>query len=162
MNYFKSTNDIENIKISNKTTDLQPNPLQCNFHPEGLPLFTSPYISKEHTQFLFGAACSSAQVEAGITNNQWTRWVNECNESPFKNDHLVQPGKQIDFQKNFKKYIKNAKKMGLTAFRFSIEWSEVKPTKEQINKKALIFLSRRLCMLHEAWNYSFYWIISLQ
>ena len=74
--------------------------------------------------FLFGTAVASYQVEGGIYNNDWTIWENKnnsvcvepCNEA-CKHYELVDED------------ISLLKDLGIRAFRFSIEWSRIEPTK---------------------------------
>ena len=71
-------------------------------------------------KFLFGTAVASYQVEGGIYNNDWTIWENKsnsvcvepCNEACKHYEMLDQ---DIDL----------LIKLGIKAFRFSIEWSRV-------------------------------------
>lgn len=95
-----------------------------------LPEFNSSYLQNAGSSFLFGGATSAAQVESNRTNHQWHRWIEECNASTDPKNHKMVAGNNIEFQKNYKEDIKRAHDIGLTALRFSIEWSAVQPTRD--------------------------------
>jgi len=115
--------------------------IEFNNNKAQIPIFTSSELRKEKSPFLFGAAFSAIQAIPDLSNNQWDRWIKECNQAPeeFKNEWLIPIGKTAEFKKHYKDYIKKAASIGLTALRFSVEWSEIKPTKDTINANALIF-----------------------
>ena len=83
-------------------------------------------------KFLFGTAVASYQVEGGIYNNDWTIWENKsnsvcvepCNEACKHYEMLDQ---DIDL----------IKKLGIKAFRFSIEWSRIEPTEGNYDNVAI-------------------------
>ncbi len=97
--------------------------------------------------FLWGAATSAHQVE-GNNHNQWTRWENEnarklAANAKRKFGHLdnwkdiraaaENPENYISGQaaNHYEKYetdFQMMKKLGLNAFRFSVEWSRCEPT----------------------------------
>ena len=74
-------------------------------------------------KFLFGTAVASYQVEGGIYNNDWTIWENKSNSV------CVEPcNEACKHYEMLDKDIELLKKLGIKAFRFSIEWSRVEPT----------------------------------
>ena len=83
-------------------------------------------------KFLFGTAVASYQVEGGIYNNDWTIWENKsnsvcvepCNEACKHYEMLDQ---DIDL----------LVKLGIKAFRFSIEWSRVEPNEGSFDNDAI-------------------------
>jgi len=97
-----------------------------------MPKFTSQFLSNAQKPFLFGAATAAAQCEADCDNHQWCRWIDECNHSTTQQDKKykkVPADKACSFDTKYKSDIKRAHKIGLTALRFSIEWSKVQPKK---------------------------------
>lgn len=93
-------------------------------------------ILKFPRNFLWGVATSAYQVEGGIENCDWSKF------HPAK--------KACDHYRLFKKDIKLMKKLNLTAYRFSIEWSRIEPEEGKFNKKEidhyknfLIFLKKQ-------------------
>jgi beta-glucosidase len=99
-------------------------------------------------RFLWGAATSAHQVE-GNTHNQWTVWELENAKSLAKQaeyklkdvpvwegvkDQASDPenyvsGQATDHYNLYEKDFDIVKAMHLNAFRFSIEWSRIEPTK---------------------------------
>jgi beta-glucosidase len=106
--------------------------------------------------FLWGASVAGHQVEGG-NYDQWTVWeldnaaelaataadrlrwvpswlkIKKQAENP---DNYVS-GKGIDHLHRYKEDFRIAKKIGLNAFRFSIEWSRIEPDKGVWDKKAI-------------------------
>ena len=79
--------------------------------------------------FIFGTAVASYQVEGGIYNNDWTHWENKidtvcaepCNEACKHYEYLEEDINLLD-------------KLGIKAFRFSMEWSRVQPNENNFNE----------------------------
>jgi len=107
--------------------------------------------------FLWGAATSSHQVEGG-NHNDWSRWEKKnakrlAKEAPVKYQALspawdeikgqaTSPenyisGKGVDHYNRYPEDISIMKKLGLNAYRFSIEWSRVEPEPEKWNEKEI-------------------------
>ena len=83
-------------------------------------------------KFLFGTAVASYQVEGGIYNNDWNIWENKSNSV------CVEPCNEAC--KHFEMLdqdIELLKKLGIKAFRFSIEWSRVEPTEGNYDIEAI-------------------------
>ena len=82
--------------------------------------------------FIIGTALASYQVEGGIYNNDWTHWENKsdsvcaepCNEAC----------KHYEY---YKEDIELLVKLGIKAFRFSIEWSRVEPEEGKFNQSEI-------------------------
>lgn len=72
--------------------------------------------------FLWGAATSSHQIEGYNDNNDWTHWENQGH---IKNGEVSGPA--TDHLNRFREDIGLAAELGLTSYRFSIEWSRLEP-----------------------------------
>lgn len=125
-------------------------------------------MKKFPDNFYFGAATSSHQVE-GNTLNEWSLWEKKnasmLAREAVKYKHLPYWGKIVFEATEPENYISNvaadhynrycedfdiAKKIGLNAYRFSIEWSRIEPQRgvwdeDQLNhyKKMIIAMKRR-------------------
>ena len=93
-------------------------------------------------RFLWGAATAAHQVEGGLHNN-WTVWELEnarslAAQAPYKfrdldnwseiahdaqNPANYISGKVVDRLRKFEEDFQSLKDLGLSAFRFSVEWS---------------------------------------
>jgi beta-glucosidase len=80
--------------------------------------------------FMWGAGTSSHQVEGNNTNNDWWQW--EKNLTPE-----MRSGSACDEWNRFEEDFKLAQTLGLTAYRFSIEWSRIEPSPGQFDNAAL-------------------------
>ncbi|MBF0523181.1 MAG: glycoside hydrolase family 1 protein [Candidatus Omnitrophica bacterium] len=80
--------------------------------------------------FLWGAATSSHQVEGNNTNNDWWQWEQRL---PLK----MHAGQACDEWNRFEEDFKLAESIGLTAYRFSLEWSRIEPAPGQFENSAL-------------------------
>ena len=80
--------------------------------------------------FLWGASTSSHQVEGNNTNNDWWRW-----EQKLPPD--MRSGRACDEWDRYEEDFKLAKDMGLTAYRFSLEWSRIEPSPGRFDSLAL-------------------------
>jgi beta-glucosidase len=96
-----------------------------------------------HKNFLWGASTSSHQIEGGLTNN-WTKWEEErlskLSKEQLKrgrDNYLSNSKYSCESFKNYQEDIKVLKELGLNAYRFSIEWSRIEPTKGVFNKQGL-------------------------
>jgi beta-glucosidase len=98
--------------------------------------------------FLWGASTSSHQIEGGLQNN-WTEWEKENSHKLAQNsdrnfswvpnwhinkDYAVLEenyisGDRINHRKNYIHDVELIKKLGLNAYRFSLEWSMIEPQK---------------------------------
>jgi beta-glucosidase len=107
--------------------------------------------------FLWGASTSAHQVE-GNNHNDWTEWEKKQAEhlaadaprrfektSPVweqikhqatdKNNYIS--GLACDHYRRFEADLDLAKQLGLTAYRFSIEWSRIEPKQGQFNEQEI-------------------------
>lgn len=79
--------------------------------------------------FIFGTALASYQVEGGIYNNDWTEWENRDNS--ICAEPCNEACKHYEY---YKEDIELLIKLGIKAFRFSIEWSRVEPEEGNFNQ----------------------------
>ena len=110
--------------------------------------------------FLFGAATAAHQVEGGNTNS-WTVWEETnaerlARESGPETKYGQEPtpvwddvktavkskenyisGNGVDFYHRYKEDLAEAQKLGLGAFRFSVEWSRVERVKGKYDQAAI-------------------------
>jgi beta-glucosidase len=70
------------------------------------------------SEFLWGAATSSHQVEGNNIHNDWWAW-----EQKGKVESGETSGRSTDHWNLFKQDLSLARELGLNAYRFSIEWS---------------------------------------
>lgn len=75
--------------------------------------------------FLWGTACSAYQHEGGFNQpglplNNWYEW-----EQTGKVDKT---GRSVDFWNRYEEDFRNARSIGLTAFRLGLSWSRVQPS----------------------------------
>ncbi len=82
--------------------------------------------------FIFGTAVASYQVEGGIYNNDWTAWENNKNSKCEE-----QCGEACKHYELIDTDINLLKTLGIKAFRFSIEWSRVEPSKNNFDEKEI-------------------------
>jgi beta-glucosidase len=115
--------------------------------------------------FLWGVATSSYQTEGGITNNDWNLFTSskQIKERVLK---LTTPS---IFYKGTKRIVlrsaynavrfwepeyyeadfDNAKKLGLNAFRVSLEWSRIQPDEDQWEEQAIEYYKKMLLSMHK-------------
>jgi beta-glucosidase len=86
--------------------------------------------------FIWGAASSSHQVEGNCTNNTWSRWEQACDEQG-KRRVEQESGVACDHWNRYKEDIQLLKKTGCNAYRMSLEWSKVEPSKGAFDSAAL-------------------------
>src|SRR4051812_37620662 len=82
--------------------------------------------------FLWGAASSSHQVEGGNHNN-WSEW--ERVQGHIKDGSVS--GRAVDFWNRYAEDFELLAKMGLNAYRFSVEWSRVEPEEGRFDEAVL-------------------------
>ena len=80
--------------------------------------------------FLWGAGTSSHQVEGNNTNNDWWQWEQRIPPE-------MRSGQACDEWNRFEEDFKLAQDLGLTALRFSLEWSRIEPSPGQFDNLAL-------------------------
>ncbi|MCB9544710.1 MAG: family 1 glycosylhydrolase [Myxococcales bacterium] len=86
--------------------------------------------------FRFGAATAAAQIEDGLTQNDWYFWTLPVAEGGLgKGEAFVG-----DAVQGFTRAVEDvglASAMHLDAYRFSVDWSRVEPARDQIDEAAL-------------------------
>ena len=82
--------------------------------------------------FLWGAATSSHQVEGDNRHNDWWHWEHKDNI-----EGGVRSGKATDHLLRFREDLELAKSLGLSSYRFSIEWSRLQPKENMWDESAL-------------------------
>jgi beta-glucosidase len=83
------------------------------------------------TGFLWGAATSSHQIEGENRHNDWWSWEQE--------GHIeggVHSGRATDHWNRFREDLRLAADLGLTTYRFSVEWSRLEPEPGRWNREA--------------------------
>ena len=87
--------------------------------------------------FVWGVATSSHQVEGGCTKN-WSSWENSTDEDNNPRIHNDEKsGIACDHWNRYKDDIQLIKDLGVTSYRFSIEWSKVEPEEGRFDAMAL-------------------------
>ncbi len=94
--------------------------------------------------FLFGTATSAHQVEGGNTNSDWWEWEHKTGTP------CVEPsGDACDFYHRYREDIGLMAGLGLSAFRFGIEWARIEPEEGEFSNAALDHYRRVLGSCHE-------------
>lgn len=94
--------------------------------------------------FLFGTATSAHQVEGGNVNSDWWQWEHE------EGTPCVEPsGDACDFYHRYRDDIALMARLGVNAFRFSIEWARIEPEEGEFSKAALAHYRRVLATCRE-------------
>jgi beta-glucosidase len=82
--------------------------------------------------FLWGAATASHQVEGGNVNNHYWEWEH-AEHTPF-----VEPsGDAVDHYHRWREDLDLMAEAGLTAYRFSLEWSRIEPEEGEVSRAAI-------------------------
>ncbi len=71
--------------------------------------------------FLWGASVSGFQHEGHFPDSNWTRYVAKSDGNPYKN--------AADFRHRYREDLERAARMGVNAFRTSIEWARIEPAR---------------------------------
>ena len=86
--------------------------------------------------FSWGTATASHQVEGGCDNNNWYKWESAFNDKGLPRIKDGQKaGDACDHWNRYKDDISLIKKLGVSHYRFSLEWSKIEKKKESIVKK---------------------------
>jgi len=84
------------------------------------------------TDFLWGAATSSHQIEGNNIHNDWWAWEQGGNIEGGETSGLA-----CDHWNRYKEDLKAAKELGLNSYRFSIEWSRCEPEEGKWDESAV-------------------------
>lgn len=82
--------------------------------------------------FLWGAATAAHQVEGGNVNNHYWEWEH-APHSPF----VTPSGDAVDHYHRWREDLDLLAAAGLTAYRFSLEWSRIEPEEGELSLAAL-------------------------
>ena len=86
------------------------------------------------SSFAWGTATAAHQVEGNNTNNNWHVWERSVDEKGISRIHENDTsGIAADHWNRYPEDIKLMKELGLTHYRFSVEWSKVEPSLGQID-----------------------------
>ncbi|MHA6630488.1 glycoside hydrolase family 1 protein [Pseudonocardia sichuanensis] len=83
-------------------------------------------------RFLWGAATASHQVEGGNVNNHYWPWEH-APDTPFAEPS----GDAVDHYHRWREDLDLLAGAGLTAYRFSLEWSRIEPEEGEVSRAAL-------------------------
>jgi beta-glucosidase/6-phospho-beta-glucosidase/beta-galactosidase len=117
-------------------------------------------------KFLWGVSTSSYQVEGGISNNDWDYFARSdsikkrisslTKPSIFYKGrtqiHLQSAGEAVKFwePEYYEKDFQLAKSIGMNAFRISLEWARIQPTKDQWNQHAINHYKKMLTAMRKS------------
>ena len=85
--------------------------------------------------FLWGAACSSYQVEGGIENSNWSE------DFPA--------GEACDYWNRYEEYFDIAKELKQNVHRLSLEWSRIEPSPGRFDREAIEHYKKMLVSLRK-------------
>lgn len=102
--------------------------------------------------FLFGAACSACQIEAGCNEGGKGEDVGEHFYKVFPEKYCgADPNSSADFYHKYPEDIEMMKELGLKCFRFSISWSRIYPNgPDEVNQAGLVYYSDMIDHLKKA------------
>ncbi len=85
----------------------------------------------EPYRLMFGVGTSDHQCEAYQAgfDDTWDHWE--------RDQRLVQRGRATDFWNRYQEDVDRARELGCTAFRFSVSWTRVQPSREVFSEAAL-------------------------
>lgn len=85
--------------------------------------------------FLWGTSTSSYQIEGNIRNNNW--WLFEANIQKKKIKTMHQYPESCLHWEKYKEDIQIMKRIGVNAYRFSLEWSRIQPEENVFDENAI-------------------------
>lgn len=95
--------------------------------------------------FLFGVATSAHQVE-GFNDNDWSEWE----RAGKLKDPTARSGRGVEHWTRFESDYQLARDVGAKAFRISLEWSRIEPTRGTFDEQAVGNYRERLLKMKEA------------
>lgn len=130
-----------------------------DFHEQG----EQPGVITFPKNFLWGATLSAHQVEGGNYANDWWRWEQRPGRIRDRANSQVAAGHFTRFEADFDL----ARKLGMRAILFSIEWSRVQPVPKAFDEAAIAHYGAVLdalivrgiepvCVLHHVTNPSWF------
>ena len=88
--------------------------------------------------FAWGTATAAHQVEGNNTGNNWYQWELAVDENGNSRIHNGQrSGLAADHWNRYPDDIKLMKELGVSHYRFSVEWSRIEPELGKIDEQAL-------------------------
>ena len=88
--------------------------------------------------FIWGTATAAHQVEGNNTNNNWYHWENQFDENNKPRIHDGdKSGIATDHWNRYLDDIRLMTELGISHYRFSIEWSRIEPKNGKFNQKAI-------------------------
>ena len=95
--------------------------------------------------FAWGTATAAHQVEGNNTGNNWYQWELAVDENGNSRIHNGQrSGLAADHWNRYPEDIRLMKELGLSHYRFSVEWSRIEPELGEIDEQALNHY-RKIC-----------------
>ena len=90
------------------------------------------------SDFSWGTATASHQVEGSCANNNWFLWESSKDESgnPRIKDNQ-KSGNACNHWNKYREDIDLIKKIGVTHYRFSLEWSKIEPEEGKYDKEVI-------------------------
>ena len=88
--------------------------------------------------FIWGTATAAHQVEGGCTNNNWSEWeqsVDDEGQPRIRNGDIS--GTACDHWNRYREDIQLMKELGVTSYRFSVEWSKIEPEAGQFDQSVI-------------------------
>ena len=99
--------------------------------------------------FRFGAATAAAQIEDGLTQNDWYFWTLPKDDGGLENGEAF-VGDAVRGYTNAIQDVSLISQAHLDAYRFNVDWSRVEPKRDEINEAALTHYSELLDELKRA------------
>ncbi|MDP6170354.1 MAG: family 1 glycosylhydrolase [Candidatus Marinimicrobia bacterium] len=97
------------------------------------------------SNFAWGTATAAHQVEGNNTNNNWYEWERSVDDGGISRIHNNdRSGLAADHWNRYPEDIILMKDLGVSHYRFSVEWSRIEPEKGRYDLEALAHY-RRIC-----------------
>ncbi len=101
--------------------------------------------------FLWGVATAAHQVEGGSSDSNWTWWESQSDPSGMPRIAGGQAaGDACDHWNRYPEDIELMKQLGVTSYRFSIDWARVEPRPGEFDADAIAHYHGVLAALKEA------------
>lgn len=86
--------------------------------------------------FRFGAATAAAQIEDGLTNNDWYWWTLPADQGGLGEGEAF-VGDAVQGATRALQDVDLMTAMSLDAYRFSVDWSRIEPNRDQVDEAGL-------------------------
>ncbi len=101
--------------------------------------------------FLWGVASAAHQVEGGCDNNNWAWWETQSDDQGMPRIAGGQvAGDACDHWNRYPEDIRLIQQLGVSAYRFSIEWSKIEPRPGEFDAEAIAHYHALLDALAQA------------